>query len=65
VGDLWMIASSYAVKVAFEVAATPFTFLAVDWLRRVERADAFDAGTNFNPFAWLGEGAAARAGSRE
>ena len=53
----WMIASSYAVKVAFEVAATPLTYLVVDWLKRVEGADAFDDRTDFNPFAWLGKSA--------
>ena len=41
------------------------TYLVVGWLERVERADVFDAGTNFNPFAWLGEGVAERAGSGE
>ncbi len=51
----WMIASSYVVKVAFEVAATPFTYLVVGWLKRAEGVDAFDAETNFNPFAWAGE----------
>lgn len=48
----WMIASSYAVKVVFEVLATPLTYLVVDWLKRVEGVDAFDDRTNFNPFAW-------------
>jgi hypothetical protein len=52
-----MIVSSYAVKVAFEVAATPLTYIVVGWLKRVEGADAFDERTDFNPFAWLGESA--------
>jgi uncharacterized PurR-regulated membrane protein YhhQ (DUF165 family) len=47
----WMIASSYAVKVIFEVVATPLTYLVVDWLKRVEGVDVFDDRTNFNPFA--------------
>jgi hypothetical protein len=55
-GDLmaWMIVSSYVVKVAFEVVATPFTYLVVGRLKRAEGVDAFDDRTNFNPFAWLG-----------
>ena len=48
----WMIVSSYAVKVAFEVVATPVTYRVVGWLKRVEGVDAFDDRTNFNPFAW-------------
>jgi hypothetical protein len=53
----WMVASSYLVKVLFEVAATPVTYLVVGRLKRVEGVDAFDDRTNFNPFRWLGEDA--------
>jgi hypothetical protein len=45
-----VIVVSYLIKVAYEVAATPLTYLVVDWLKRVEGADAFDAHTDFNPF---------------
>jgi queuosine precursor transporter len=48
----WMIFSSYVVKVAVEVVATPFTYLVVGRLKRAEGVDAFDKRTNFNPFAW-------------
>ena len=51
----WMIFSSYVVKVAVEVIATPFTYLVVGWLKRVEGVDAYDARTDFNPFAWGAE----------
>ena len=48
---LVMIGSSYGFKVAYEVVATPLTYLVVGWLKRAEGVDAFDRGTNFNPFA--------------
>jgi queuosine precursor transporter len=52
-----MILSSYIIKVAVEVVATPVTYLVVGWLKRVEGIDAFDRKTNFNPFAWQSESA--------
>jgi queuosine precursor transporter len=48
----WMIFSSYLVKVAVEVVATPVTYIVVGRLKRAEGVDAFDKRTNFNPFAW-------------
>ena len=54
---LRMILSSYIIKVAVEVVATPLTYLVVAWLKRVEGIDAFDRKTNFNPFAWQSESA--------
>ena len=51
---LVMIGSSYGFKVAYEVVATPVTYLVVGWLKRAEGVDAFDRGTNFNPFAFHG-----------
>ncbi len=48
---LIMIASSYGFKVVYEVLATPLTYLVVHRLKRAEGVDAFDRGTNFNPFA--------------
>jgi queuosine precursor transporter len=41
--DLW------ALKVAYEVVATPVTYAIVNYLKRVEGVDAFDRGTNFAP----------------
>jgi uncharacterized integral membrane protein (TIGR00697 family) len=49
---LVMIASSYLFKVAYETLATPFTYLIVARLKRVEGVDTFDRGTNFSPFAF-------------
>jgi uncharacterized integral membrane protein (TIGR00697 family) len=54
---LRMVLSSYLIKVAVEVVATPVTYLVVGWLKRAEGVDAFDRRTNFNPFAWQGENA--------
>ena len=51
-----IIASSYLTKVAYEALATPLTYLVVGWLKHVEKVDAFDAHTNFNPFALGGQG---------
>ena len=45
-----MIATSYLLKVGYEVAATPLTYAVVGWLKRAEGADAFDRGEDFNPF---------------
>lgn len=45
------IASSYGFKVVYETLATPLTYLVVNRLKRVERVDIFDRGTNFSPFA--------------
>jgi uncharacterized integral membrane protein (TIGR00697 family) len=44
------IATAYILKVAYEVLATPLTYLVVHFLKRAEQSDAFDAHTNFNPF---------------
>src|SRR5580698_5188573 len=52
-----MILSSYMIKVGVEVVATPITYLVVGWLKRAEGVDAFDRGTNFNPFAAPSESA--------
>ncbi len=45
-----MIASSYGFKVVYETLATPLTYVVVSRLKRFEGVDAFDRGTDFNPF---------------
>ena len=50
-----LILSSYLVKVVYETLATPVTYVVVGWLKRAEGADAFDRGTDFNPFALRAE----------
>ncbi len=49
-----IIWQGYLLKVAYEVLATPVTYLVVNGLKRAEHADAFDAHTSFNPFRWSG-----------
>jgi uncharacterized integral membrane protein (TIGR00697 family) len=43
--------SSYVFKVLWEVAAIPFTYLVVNWLKRVEQEDHYDYGSDFSPFS--------------
>ena len=50
-----LILSAYFGKVAYEVLATPLTYLVVGWLKKTEQADVFDDRASFNPFA-LSEG---------
>ena len=47
-----MIVTSYFLKVAYEVLATPLTYLVINWLKKAEHADAFDRNENFNPFSF-------------
>ncbi|KJS73640.1 MAG: transporter [Desulfotomaculum sp. BICA1-6] len=47
---LYMILSNYIFKTAFEVLATPLTYAAVGYVKKVESIDYFDKDTNFNPF---------------
>jgi len=49
-----IIWQGYLAKVAYEVVATPLTYLAIGWLKRSEHADAFDRNENFNPFSFGG-----------
>jgi hypothetical protein len=44
-------ASGYLFKVLYEALATPLTYLIVHTLKKRERVEVFDDGTNFNPFA--------------
>jgi len=47
---LTVMATNYCIKVAWEALATPITYRVVAWLKRVEREDYYDRGTDFNPF---------------
>jgi uncharacterized integral membrane protein (TIGR00697 family) len=44
-------ASGYLFKVTYEAVATPLTYLVVNGLKRSEKVDVYDEGTNFSPFA--------------
>jgi len=45
-----LIYSGYLAKVLYEVAATPLTYLVVNFLKRREGVDPLDVNTDFNPF---------------
>lgn len=45
-----LVFTNYIFKVGIEVIMTPFTYLAVNFLKRAEREDYFDTNTDFNPF---------------
>jgi uncharacterized integral membrane protein (TIGR00697 family) len=47
---LTTIISAYIFKVAYEIIATPLTYIVVGWLKRAEGVDHYDRTTNFNPF---------------
>lgn len=47
-----LIVTTYALKVAYEVLATPLTYLVINWLKRSEGVDAFDREQSFNPFSF-------------
>jgi uncharacterized integral membrane protein (TIGR00697 family) len=45
------ILTTWAIKVGWETAATPFTYVIVNRLKRSEGVDAFDTETDFSPLA--------------
>jgi uncharacterized integral membrane protein (TIGR00697 family) len=49
-----IIATGYALKVGYEVIATPLTYIVINWLKRAEHSDAFDRNQSFNPFSFTG-----------
>lgn len=51
-GLLLLIISQWLIKSAYEAAATPLTYVVVNFLKRTENRDIFDYGTDFNPIAW-------------
>jgi uncharacterized integral membrane protein (TIGR00697 family) len=44
-----LITAQWIVKVAYEAAATPLTYLVVAWLKSREGVDVYDRHTDFNP----------------
>ncbi len=46
--------SAWLAKTAYEILATPLTYLVVGWLKRVEQMDAYDAPRSLNPFGVFG-----------
>jgi len=47
-----IIVTGYALKVGYEVIATPVTYLVINWFKRAEHSDAFDRHQSFNPFSF-------------
>jgi queuosine precursor transporter len=47
---LIVLATQWVLKVGWEALFTPFTYLAVGWLKRREGIDVYDEGTEFTPF---------------
>lgn len=51
---VWVIArNNWVLKTAYEVLATPLTYLIVNRLKSDEGTDVYDRGTDWNPLAWL------------
>jgi len=48
-GLLTAIVTQWLIKSTYEAAATPLTYLVVNFLKRVEDLDVFDRTTDFNP----------------
>lgn len=48
---LGVMAANYAIKVGWEVLATPVTYRIVSWLKRAEGVDHYDRDTRFTPFS--------------
>jgi queuosine precursor transporter len=42
---------NYFIKVLWEIVATPFTYLIVNFLKKAEHEDYYDKDTDFNPFS--------------
>jgi hypothetical protein len=48
---IWiLIISNYIFKLLVEIAFTPFTYVIVNWLKKVEKQDHFDYKTKFSMF---------------
>ena len=47
---------AWLAKSIYEVLATPLTYLVVNWLKRTDQMDIYDAPRSLNPFGIFGEG---------
>lgn len=45
-----LVLTNYIFKCSVEAVMTPVTYAVVNWLKRVEKEDYYDIGTDFNPF---------------
>ena len=46
---------AWIAKTAYEIVATPVTYVAVNWLKRREKMDIYDAPRSLNPFGVFGD----------
>ncbi len=46
-----LILAQWVFKTLFEVVATPFTYLVVNYLKKTEMIDVYDKDTSFNPLS--------------
>ncbi len=47
-----LIITQWLLKSLYEAAVTPFTYLVVNYLKKVEQEDYFDRDTKFSPLRW-------------
>jgi uncharacterized integral membrane protein (TIGR00697 family) len=47
-----IVVTQWLMKSAYEALVTPFTYLAVNYLKRAEQEDYYDRKTDFNPLKW-------------
>ena len=47
--------TQWVFKVAYETAATPLTYLVINFIKRKEGVDAYDYRTRYNPFTISGQ----------
>jgi uncharacterized integral membrane protein (TIGR00697 family) len=45
-----IIVTGYLLKCAYEIIATPITYVIINWLKKAEQSDPFDVHESFNPF---------------
>jgi queuosine precursor transporter len=48
---LTVMIGNFCLKVLWEILATPFTYIIVGFLKKVENEDYYDNNTDFNPFS--------------
>lgn len=47
---LFIAVSGFILKTAYEVLATPLTYIVIGWLKRIEGIDVYDKGISYSPF---------------
>ena len=46
----------WIAKSVYEIIATPLTYVVINWLKRTEQMDIYDAPRSLNPFGIFGDG---------